>query len=126
EGRDLAGAWGRLLKLGAHPFMAWAVRSSVTRIARLFLIEEKSGAVGRVMRELQRDGLQVTLDAVGEAILTEAEAQNYVARYEALLAWQHAAGSRPPVSSKLPALTPRFDPRDAHGSEARVLARIAP
>src|SRR5688572_5966053 len=54
RGRALKGPWGRLLALGEHPLMAWAVRASVVRIARLFLIEEKERAVAAIMRELGR------------------------------------------------------------------------
>ena len=41
----LGGAWGRLFALGNHAALAWAVRASVTRTARLFLAEEKPQAV---------------------------------------------------------------------------------
>ena len=127
DGHDLAGAWGRLLKLGNHPALAWAVRASVTRMARLFLVEENPVAVKRVLTELARSGASATLDAVGEAVLTTAEADAYVARYRDLLRWQHAAGvERPHLSLKLTALVPRFDPLDPRGTGRRVLARLQP
>jgi RHH-type proline utilization regulon transcriptional repressor/proline dehydrogenase/delta 1-pyrroline-5-carboxylate dehydrogenase len=126
EGQRLAGAWGRLLRLGTHPALAWAVRASVARSARLFLVEESAAEVRRVIRGLAQIGAGATLDAVGEAVLTEREADAYLARYLDLLAWQQAAGSAPHLSLKLSALTPRFDPLDPAGSERRVLARLAP
>lgn len=127
DGHDLAGAWGRLLKLGNRPALAWAVRASVTRMARLYLVEENPGAVKRVLTELARSGAAATLDAVGEAVLTTAEADAYVARYRDLLRWQHAAGAeRPHLSLKLTALAPRFDPLDPRGTGRRVLARLQP
>ena len=125
-GRELAGPWGRLIKLGNHPAMAWAVRSSVARIARLFLVEENRAQLTRVVGELAASGAQTTIDAVGEAVLSEAEADRYLARYGEVIAWQHAAGVAPHVSIKLTGLTPRFDPLDAAGFRERVLARIAP
>ncbi len=125
-GRELGGAWGRILRLGAQPFMAWAVRSSVTRTARLFLVAEDRSAVTRLTRALARSGAQITVDAVGEAVLTEAEAERYAERYVRLIDWQQNAGSRPHVSLKLSGLTPRFDPIDPPGSIARVLDRAAP
>jgi RHH-type proline utilization regulon transcriptional repressor/proline dehydrogenase/delta 1-pyrroline-5-carboxylate dehydrogenase len=125
EGHRLAGAWGRLLALGSHPALAWAVRAAVARTARLFLAEESPAAVGRVIAALARSGAGVTLDAVGEAALTEREADAYVARYRRLLAWQRATGAAPHLSIKLSALDPRFDPLDP-GCERRVLARLAP
>jgi RHH-type proline utilization regulon transcriptional repressor/proline dehydrogenase/delta 1-pyrroline-5-carboxylate dehydrogenase len=123
----LAGVWGRLLKFGNHPAAAWAVRASVARTARLFLVEENAPALARALAGLKRIGVGATLDAVGEAVLTEGEADAYVARYVNLLRWQQAAGvAAPHLSLKLTALTPRFDPLDAAGTERRVLARLAP
>jgi RHH-type proline utilization regulon transcriptional repressor/proline dehydrogenase/delta 1-pyrroline-5-carboxylate dehydrogenase len=126
EGRRLGGGWARLMALGTRPMMAWAVRLSVMRLAELFLVGEKRPALARVLRGLSRAGASATIDAVGEAVLTDGEAREYVARYEKLLAWQDAAGVVPHVSMKLSGLTPRFDPLDREGSHARVLERIAP
>jgi RHH-type transcriptional regulator, proline utilization regulon repressor / proline dehydrogenase / delta 1-pyrroline-5-carboxylate dehydrogenase len=127
DGHRLGGVWGRLLKLGSHPAAAWAVRMGVARTARLFLVEENPAAVKRALGEIRKMGAAATLDAVGEAVLTEAEAAQYVARYLELLRWQEAAGFTPPhLSLKLTALTPRFDPLDPEGTEKRVLARLEP
>jgi RHH-type proline utilization regulon transcriptional repressor/proline dehydrogenase/delta 1-pyrroline-5-carboxylate dehydrogenase len=127
DGHRLGGVWGRLLKLGSHPAVAWAVRMGVARTARLFLVEEKAAEVKRALADIRRMGAEATLDAVGEAVLTEAEAERYVARYLDLLRWQETAGFTPPhLSLKLTALTPRFDPLDPEGTERRVLARLAP
>jgi RHH-type transcriptional regulator, proline utilization regulon repressor / proline dehydrogenase / delta 1-pyrroline-5-carboxylate dehydrogenase len=126
-GRELGGVWGRLLKLGCSPALAWAVRASVARTARLFLVEETPAAVKRALATLTDIGAAATVDAVGEAVLTEAEADEYVARYVRALAWQEAAGITPPhISLKLTALAPRFDPLDAEGTRQRVMARLAP
>jgi len=102
------------------------VRESVKRIARLFLVEEQSGALARAVRVLQRVPAQITLDAVGEAVLTEPEADRYAARYVALLGWCGAAGIAPQLSLKLSALAPRFDALDAAGTRERVLRRLQP
>lgn len=126
DGHQLAGVWGRLLKFGNHPALAWAVRASVARTARLFLVEESPSAVKRVLAELGSVGAAATLDAVGEVVLTEGEADAYVARYFSLLHWQQAAGVTPHLSLKLSALTPRFDPLDPAGSCERARRRLAP
>ncbi|MBI4205913.1 MAG: bifunctional proline dehydrogenase/L-glutamate gamma-semialdehyde dehydrogenase [Betaproteobacteria bacterium] len=126
-GHRLAGPWGRLLRLGNHPVAAWAVRAAVMRTARLFLVEEKPATVKRTLAEIARTRAAVTIDAVGEAVLSEPEADQYAARYVELLRWQAAAGASPPhISIKLTALTPRFDPLDPEGTERRVLARAEP
>lgn len=127
EGHELAGAWGRLLRLGSHPALAWAVRASVARMARFYLVEEQPAVLRCVLDELARYGAAATLDAVGEAVLTGAEADAYVARYRDLLRWQQAAGvAQPHLSLKLTALTPRFDALDPRGTERRVMARLQP
>lgn len=122
----LSGVWGRLLKLGAHPAAAWMVRASVARTARLFLVEEHRTAVTRALARIRTWGACATLDAVGEAVLTEEEADRYVQRYLDLLRWQESAGVAPPhISLKLSAMTPRFDPLDVEGTVRRVLERAA-
>ena len=125
-GHELGGVWGKLLPLGNHAWAAWAVRNNVKRMARLFLVEEQAAALLRALRTLQRIPAEVTVDAVGEAVLTDAEADRYVARYLELLRWCAAAGITPHLSLKLTALTPRFDPLDAAGTRSRVLQRLQP
>ena len=106
--------------------MAWAVRSGVTRTARLFLVEENQSALTKTGRALARNGAQMTVDAVGEAVLTEVEAERYAHAMRRIIDWQQSSGARPHVSVKLSGLTPRFDPIDPSGSVSRVLERIAP
>ncbi len=82
-----------------------------------------------------------TIDLLGEAVITEAEAQSYLDRYLELMAqlvaaskiWtpvaaidQTEAGelAKVQVSVKLTAFYSQFDPLDAQGSQARVSDRI--
>ena len=124
---QLAGAWGRLLKLGEQPWAAFAVKRSVARLARQFLVEEERAAFINVVRKLAAIPAGVTTDAVGEAVLTEAEASAYLGRNLQLLEWLSLAGAQPPnLSIKLSALTPRFDPIDPDGTSRRVIAAITP
>lgn len=123
----LGGVWGRLLQLGNHRWAAAAVRTSVKRMARLFLVEDQPAALRRVLLALQRIPAEATVDAVGEAVLTEAEADRYMGRCLELLRGSAAAAGRAPhLSLKLTALTPRFDPLDAAGTRQRVLRRLRP
>ncbi len=127
HGRALAGPWGKLLEAGEHPWAAWAVKRSVSRLARQFLAEESAGELRRVVARLARIPAEMCVDAVGEACLTEAEADAYVARNLSLLDSLTEAGVQAPhLSVKLSALTPRFDPADPGGSARRVLDRIEP
>jgi RHH-type proline utilization regulon transcriptional repressor/proline dehydrogenase/delta 1-pyrroline-5-carboxylate dehydrogenase len=126
HGRRLGGPWGRLLELAEHPWAAWAVRRSVRRLARQFLVEETPRALGHALACLARVPAAATVDAVGEAVLTEQEADAYLHRNLALLEWLRDAAAPPSLSLKLSALTPRFDPIDPEGTARRVLARVAP
>ena len=127
HGHALAGPWGKLLRAGEHAWAAWAVKRSVTRLARQFLVEESAGELGRVVARLARIPADVSVDAVGEACLTEAEADAYLARNLSLLEHLTGAGVQAPhLSVKLSALTPRFDPVDPDGSARRVMDRMEP
>ncbi|MCK9284165.1 MAG: bifunctional proline dehydrogenase/L-glutamate gamma-semialdehyde dehydrogenase [Rhodocyclaceae bacterium] len=116
---------GRLLALAARPALAWGVRLAVRRLARRFLAEETEAGVLAVLDRLARLPAQATLDAVGEAVLSDAEADAYLARTLQLLEWQGQRGV-PHLSLKLTALTARFDPLDTAGTRRRVFARLEP
>ncbi|MBI4754697.1 MAG: bifunctional proline dehydrogenase/L-glutamate gamma-semialdehyde dehydrogenase [Betaproteobacteria bacterium] len=117
----------RLLRLGARPSLAWMAQRQVAVLARRLLADETPAGIARVLRRLAGVPASVTVDAVGEAVLTEAEADAYLARNLRLLDWLGAAGGgTPQLSLKLTALTPHFDPLDATGTRARVFARLAP
>ena len=127
HGHELGGLWGRLLRLGNYPLLAPAVRASVQRLAREFLVAEDERSIARVLKTVNRIPASATFDAVGEAVLTEAEADHYVERNLRLLDWLAAASSAAPaISVKLSALTARFDPSDPGGSTARALTRLKP
>ena len=124
-GYPLGGLWGRVLSLGGSPLLAPAVRASVQRFAGSFLVEETPSALRKVHRQLQRLPAGISFDAVGEEVLTEAEAERYLERNLALLDRVDALGVRPPnLSIKLSALTPRFDPLDPGGTRTRVFERL--
>ena len=122
---ELGGLWGRLLRLGEQPWSAFAVRRSVQRLARQFLAEETPSGMTRLMDKLGALRARVSLDAVGEAVLSEAEANAYRDRVLWLID-SFSGASNANVSIKLSALTPRFDPIDPEGSAARVWTRLHP
>jgi RHH-type proline utilization regulon transcriptional repressor/proline dehydrogenase/delta 1-pyrroline-5-carboxylate dehydrogenase len=126
-GFELGGMFGRALRLAEHAWMAPLVKLTVARMARLFMVEENAAALASTVRKIARLPAAVSLDALGEAVLSEAEADVYAARILRLLAWLEASATRQPdLSVKLSALTPRFDPIDLEGSVQRVLARLTP
>ena len=126
-GLELGGLFGRALGLAEHAWMAPLVKLTVARMARLFMVEEDAAALASTVSKIARLPAAVSLDALGEAVLSEAEADAYAARILKLLAWLEAAPTQhPDLSVKLSALTPRFDPIDLEGSVERVLARLTP
>ncbi|HMA12627.1 MAG TPA: bifunctional proline dehydrogenase/L-glutamate gamma-semialdehyde dehydrogenase, partial [Steroidobacteraceae bacterium] len=103
------------------------MKLTVARMARLFMVEEDAAAMARILKKITRFPAGVSLDALGEAVLSETEADVYAARILKLLAWLEAGpAQRPDLSVKLSALTPRFDPIDLEGSVERVLGRLEP
>jgi RHH-type proline utilization regulon transcriptional repressor/proline dehydrogenase/delta 1-pyrroline-5-carboxylate dehydrogenase len=111
-------------------------------MARRFIAGSTSEEVIATIRALRGRRLAVTLDALGEAVLTDEEADRYRDQYVALLrsASREVArlpevpiidrdydGSRLPrvnVSVKLSALTPIFDPIDPDGVARSVVPRF--
>ncbi|MDW8319704.1 MAG: proline dehydrogenase family protein, partial [Anaerolineae bacterium] len=114
-------AW--LIRLGERPGLAFAVRQVVARMARLFLVEERPQAIDRLLARLDRHGLLASLDAVGEAVLTESEAQAHTARVLGLI---RMLAGRPgaDVSLKLSALTARFEPIAPQATLERLWPRL--
>jgi len=126
-GFELGGMFGRLLRVGGQVWMAPLLQRAVARMARLFVVEEDARVFAATLKKIARLPAAVSLDALGEAVLSEAEADIYAARILKLLAWLGtSATQQPDLSIKLSALTPRFDPIDLEGSVERVLGRIEP
>ena len=125
EGHALGGAWDRLLKIANPAILAPAVRIAVGRVARYFLVEESQRAISRVLKRLHAFPAGASFDAVGEAVLTEAEAERYLQRNLELLDWQVLGGASPPhLSIKLSALTARADPIDLDGARERIMQTL--
>jgi len=122
---QLGGLWGRVLRLGEQPWSAFAVRRGVQSLARQFLAEEAPRVLARLLDRLRALPAHLSLDAVGEVVLSEAEADAYRDRVLKLI---DALSGEPDadVSIKLSALTPRFDTIDPEGSAARVWTRLHP
>lgn len=127
DDEGVAGWPGRLLRMAAHPALAWAARAQTMRLAKHFLADASDTGLAAVIADLARVPAQMTVDAVGEAVLTEAEADAYRDRNLSLLQRLPALGLKPAhLSLKLSALTPHFDPLDAKGTRRRVFARLEP
>ncbi|MBF2069613.1 L-glutamate gamma-semialdehyde dehydrogenase [Fischerella thermalis] len=120
---------------------ATTVATAVETLAHRYIAGENIKQVLKTIERLRKDKMAFTVDLLGEAVITEAEAQSYLERYldlmqqlaEAAKNWatvpliDQADGEPLPkvqVSVKLTAFYSQFDSLDPQGSEARVSDRI--
>ncbi|MFN6484256.1 MULTISPECIES: L-glutamate gamma-semialdehyde dehydrogenase [unclassified Nostoc] len=120
---------------------ATTVGTAVETLAHKYISGENIKQVIKTVERLRKEKMAFTIDLLGEAVITEAEAQSYLERYlelmqqlvEASKNWStipaidEADGEAIPkvqVSVKLTAFYSQFDPLDAKGSEERVSDRI--
>ncbi|AVH63229.1 L-glutamate gamma-semialdehyde dehydrogenase [Nostoc sp. 'Peltigera membranacea cyanobiont' N6] len=120
---------------------ATTVGTAVETLAHKYISGENIKQVIKTVERLRKEKMAFTIDLLGEAVITEAEAQSYLERYlelmqqlvEASKNWaaipaiDEADGEIIPkvqVSVKLTAFYSQFDPLDAKGSEERVSDRI--
>ena len=126
--------------LRAGTLVAPLVRRNVINLARRFIAEESSGHLISVLEGLRKEPAAFTLDIVGEATVSDLEAEAMQRRYLDLLrrlaaeseSWPACAqiddspkGKIPRVnlSVKLSALCARFDPMDPN-TETTVRQRL--
>ncbi|NHC33683.1 L-glutamate gamma-semialdehyde dehydrogenase [Scytonema millei] len=120
---------------------ATTVSTAVETLAHKYIAGENIQQTLKTIERLRKEKMAFTIDILGEAVITEAEAQSYLERYLDLMAqlaaasknWKPVAqideadGEALPqvqVSVKLTAFYSQFDPLDAAGSTARVSDRI--
>ncbi|MBW4687852.1 MAG: L-glutamate gamma-semialdehyde dehydrogenase [Komarekiella atlantica HA4396-MV6] len=120
---------------------ATTVGTAVETLAHKYIAGENIKQVIKTVERLRKEKMAFTIDLLGEAVITEVEAQSYLERYielmqqlvEASKNWatipaiDEADGELLPkvqVSVKLTAFYSQFDPLDAKGSEEKVSDRI--
>jgi RHH-type proline utilization regulon transcriptional repressor/proline dehydrogenase/delta 1-pyrroline-5-carboxylate dehydrogenase len=120
---------------------ATTVSTAVETLAHKYIAGENIKQALKTIERLRKDKMAFTLDLLGEAVITEAEAQSYLESYLQLMEqltqeakkWSPveeidvAEGEPLPrvqVSVKLTAFYSQFDPLDAKGSQERVSDRI--
>jgi RHH-type proline utilization regulon transcriptional repressor/proline dehydrogenase/delta 1-pyrroline-5-carboxylate dehydrogenase len=126
---------GRALALNA--------RTNARKMAERFIAGTRPEEVFQAVSKLRRAGVAFTLDLLGEAVISEPEAQAYQQSYSTLLEslaprvneWpddpildRDNFGFLPRcnISLKLSALTSRFNPMDPEGTSKRVKDRLRP
>jgi RHH-type proline utilization regulon transcriptional repressor/proline dehydrogenase/delta 1-pyrroline-5-carboxylate dehydrogenase len=123
--------------------LAWSARTSARRLGHRFIAGSNLDEALRTIARLRLRRLGFTLDLLGEATITEREADRCQAEYLALISglspevntWEpidqidrDGAGPLPRVnvSVKLSALYSQFDPIDPEGTTEAVLRRLRP
>ena len=121
--------------------VAYQARSNVSRMAKRFIAGEDAKEIAPRVRKLWDKGFAFSLDQLGEAVVTDAEAEAYKTQYIDLLRglapevakwpedWQLERGPNGPtprlnVSLKLSALSAHFRPIDPDGTAKDVLPRL--
>jgi RHH-type proline utilization regulon transcriptional repressor/proline dehydrogenase/delta 1-pyrroline-5-carboxylate dehydrogenase len=124
-------------------FVAGTAQWSTRRLARRFIAGTNVQEALRTIATMRGRALAFTIDLLGEATITEEEAEACQAEYLRLIAGLSSAVNAWPavdlidrddrgpiprvnVSVKLSALYSQFDPIDPEGTSARVRARLRP
>lgn len=123
--------------------LAITARANARSMGARFIAGEKVDEVLKSVSKLRRQGLAFTLDLLGEAVISEPEAEQYQQQYLRLIeglapivnAWpedahldrdEHGWIPRVNVSLKLSALYSRFRPMDPVGTAEGVKSRLRP
>jgi RHH-type proline utilization regulon transcriptional repressor/proline dehydrogenase/delta 1-pyrroline-5-carboxylate dehydrogenase len=128
EERDVAGFLGRLVARSGEPVIREALIRAMRILGEQFVIGRTIEEALEAAADDESRGYRHSFDMLGEAARTMADADRYVAAYEAAIRSVGAdAGGRGPVeapgiSVKLSALHPRFEP----AQRGRVLRELTP
>jgi RHH-type transcriptional regulator, proline utilization regulon repressor / proline dehydrogenase / delta 1-pyrroline-5-carboxylate dehydrogenase len=127
-------AFGRLLP--AMP--AHLIRQNVLAMANIFICGRDGGSALPNLQRLWREGARFTVDILGEAVVSDREANEFAAKYgqlldfltEATRSWKvegPLAAGEPPlvnVSVKISALCARVQTSDPEASIATIMKRL--
>jgi RHH-type proline utilization regulon transcriptional repressor/proline dehydrogenase/delta 1-pyrroline-5-carboxylate dehydrogenase len=116
------------------PLLQRAARAAAGLLARRFIAPPGEQALRAALAQLRASGRLPSLDLLGEAVLSEREADAYAQAYLDLIGRlalepdaareTDAGAARLQVSLKLSSLTAHFSPVDPEGSIARVRPRL--
>ena len=110
--------------VGAN-LVASIAKQSIKTVSRQFITRSTPEEVLIAIRKLQKEGVSYTLDILGEAVLSESEADEYMGKYISLMEQLFSQGlSRIDLSLKLSALYSQFNPIDFGGSVEAVKNRL--
>ena len=124
----MLGALTRLVGKGSEPLIRQGVQLAMQMLGEQFVTGETIDEALKRAREMEAKGFRYSYDMLGEAALTEADAQRYMQSYENAI---HAIGKAskgqgvvhgPGISIKLSALHPRY----SRAQHQRVLTELLP
>lgn len=127
----------------APGLMAGAVKKNVTQMAKMFITGETPEEALPVLKKARKNKIAFTVDILGEACLSEAEAQDYSKKYLDLITWlakdaaswetipqidedHKGAIPRVNISIKLTALDSLIDVKAWEKSKERMKERVRP
>jgi len=126
--KGLGAALTRIIAKGGEPLIRKGVDMAMRMLGNQFVTGQTIAEALKNSRENEGRGYRYSYDMLGEAALTEADAENYYASYEAAI---HAIGKAsngrgikdgPGISIKLSALHPRY----SRAQYARVMGELLP
>lgn len=146
EAVELPGALKGMINFSdPDSFPAQTAAATITKAVETLAYKYIAGAniteVIKTIDRLRKSGMTYTIDLLGEAVITEAEAADYLQRYLDLIeqltqkaqSWQRQEGidladgeeiSQVQVSVKLTAFYSQFDPLNPVGSKEKVCDRL--
>jgi RHH-type proline utilization regulon transcriptional repressor/proline dehydrogenase/delta 1-pyrroline-5-carboxylate dehydrogenase len=126
--KGLGSALTKLIAKGGEPLIRKGVDLAMRMLGNQFVTGQTIAEALKNSRDNEARGYRYSYDMLGEAALTEADADNYYASYEAAI---HAIGKAsngrgikdgPGISVKLSALHPRY----SRAQHARVMGELLP
>lgn len=103
-------------------------QQGVKQLGKQFIIGETTPETLKAIKRKKKPHLNFSIDILGEAVVSETEAQHYLAAYEQLLEQLHQNQDNisPQISVKLTALYSRTSPTNPEQSQVVLLDRLRP
>ncbi len=126
--RDVHGAFKRLVGRVGEPVIRLAVRQAMKIMGHQFVMGRTIGEALARSRKGDNANYRYSFDMLGEAALTQGDADRYLQAYRSAIDAIGGSGNfddeivAPSISVKLSALHPRYE----HAKRERVLAELAP
>jgi len=103
-------------------FSSRLIRFGIEKTAKNFIAGSNIKEIQKIIEKFRKKRLNYTLDILGEASLSEIEAELYANHYQKIIGLLNPENAN--VSIKLSSLYSRFDPIDSKGTKKAVFARL--